>query len=362
MFTIHFIVDVPFSIHENESVFVTGNNELLGNWEPNGAIKLRKETEGRWTATITILNVDTLKFRYFIGYYLETEPQKTPTLIVSKWETHLICRNVMPAVEASKTRVCRANVYDIFGFHGGKECISNGWLVNDSQNQIILTVTGEALKFFKPKHIQQKYRIKIVSLDLRNKEETPYLDVDNEESLMDSDDLTYISALPSYSQTEIAEITIENGDPFFRDQNQCGEVFQNNVNYLVYRTQSVAVDYLSFRIEVYSIEKDELVAMGYALPSTLHDTIGKASVPLLTKKGLPVGKIYFRYLFVRPLKLPHPPQKMVAAYTRHWKKRTTLEVGHRGMGKSYTMCAVAREKYFAFVEFCCKKWSRFGGV
>lgn len=128
MFTVHFIVDVSFSLHDNEFVFVTGNNELLGNWEPNGALKLNKETEGyfffliyvfsRWTATITILNGDTVKFRYFIGYYLEAETHKTSTLIVSKWETHLTCRSVMPAVESSKSRVCRANVYDIFGFHG----------------------------------------------------------------------------------------------------------------------------------------------------------------------------------------------------------------------------------------------------
>lgn len=29
-------------------------------------------------------------------------------------------------------------------------------------------------------------------------------------------------------------------------------------------------------------------------------------------------------------------QTMAVSYSRHWKKRTTLEVGHRGMGNSYT--------------------------
>ena len=78
----------------------------------------------------------------------------------------------------------------------------------------------------------------------------------------------------------------------------------------MFRTFSLAVEFLvfsslhlkrlikstnplqSFRIEVYSGKSNDLVAQGYALPSTLHDTYGKASVPLLTKKGLPVGKIY----------------------------------------------------------------------
>lgn len=59
-----------------------------------------------------------IKFRYFIGYYLESELNKAPSLIISKWETHLTPRCVIPAIEASKTRVCRANVNDNFGFFG----------------------------------------------------------------------------------------------------------------------------------------------------------------------------------------------------------------------------------------------------
>lgn len=34
---------------------------------------------------------------------------------------------------------------------------------------------------------------------------------------------------------------------------------------------------------------------------------------------------------------------MDLSFIKHWKKRSTLEVGHRGMGNSYTKCAVARE-------------------
>jgi hypothetical protein len=143
----------------------------------------------------------------------------------------------------------------------------------------------------------------------------------------------------------------------------------------MFRTYSVAVEFLvcfqfclftinsnkiipkmqSFRIEVYSERTNGLVAQGYALPSSLLDTFGRTSVPLLTKKGLPVGKIYCEliieanqliflkltsssvgYLFVRPIRLPHPHQTMHNCYAKHWKKRTTLEVGHRGMGNSYT--------------------------
>uniref|UniRef100_A0A914YYI7 GP-PDE domain-containing protein n=1 Tax=Panagrolaimus superbus TaxID=310955 RepID=A0A914YYI7_9BILA len=63
----------------------------------------------------------------------------------------------------------------------------------------------------------------------------------------------------------------------------------------------------------------------------------------LASSGLPVGKIYLGYLFIRPVHNPETPFKMDVSFIKHWKKRTTLEVGHRGMGNSYTKCAVARE-------------------
>jgi hypothetical protein len=70
-----------------------------------------------WSGTVST-DVHTIKFRYFIGYYLESEPGKPPSLLVRQWETHLTPRTVMPAVESSKLRVCRANVNDVFGFNG----------------------------------------------------------------------------------------------------------------------------------------------------------------------------------------------------------------------------------------------------
>jgi hypothetical protein len=54
-------------------------------------------------------------------------------------------------------------------------------------------------------------------------------------------------------------------------------------------------------------------------------------VPLQTEKGIVIGKIYLGYLFVRPFAdLSVLSQKMNVSYAKHWKKRTTIEVGHRG--------------------------------
>lgn len=54
-------------------------------------------------------------------------------------------------------------------FLGGKSVISDGWISNEDENQIFLTVTGDALKFYKSRHVEEKYGIKFVPFDLRNK-------------------------------------------------------------------------------------------------------------------------------------------------------------------------------------------------
>lgn len=48
--------------------------------------------------------------------------------------------------------------------------VSDGWLLNPEQNQILLTIQGEAIKFYKRKHKHEKYRIKVLPMDLRHHE------------------------------------------------------------------------------------------------------------------------------------------------------------------------------------------------
>ena len=49
------------------------------------------------------------------------------------------------------------------------------------------------------------------------------------------------------------------------------------------------------------------------------------------------------YLIVHALRSPVERFTMDVTYARHWKKRQTLNVGHRGMGNSYTKMCVVRE-------------------
>uniref|UniRef100_A0A914YLJ5 Uncharacterized protein n=1 Tax=Panagrolaimus superbus TaxID=310955 RepID=A0A914YLJ5_9BILA len=83
----------------------------------------------------------------------------------------------------------------------GRDMISDGWLLDDQQNQIHLSVTGEAIKFYKSKTTNQEYRVKISPMDLRNRDDSnPYDDGDDDDTPQDEPSQPYCS----YSDTDIA--------------------------------------------------------------------------------------------------------------------------------------------------------------
>jgi hypothetical protein len=48
--------------------------------------------------------------------------------------------------------------------------VSDGWILNPEQNQVLLSIQGESIKFYKSKHKHKKYRIKVLPMDLRHHE------------------------------------------------------------------------------------------------------------------------------------------------------------------------------------------------
>jgi hypothetical protein len=195
-FTVHFAVTNPDQ-RKDEHIFVTGSDEKLGFWDPQKALRLEVNDEAVFTNSV-IIDGKQLKFRYFLGYYLQNEDGKQ-SLIIRQWETHLSPRCILPAVESCKNGIYRAKVNDVFGFHAGRKMVSDGWLLDDQQNQIHLCVTGEAIKFYKSKTANQEYRIKITPMDLRNRDDSNPYD-DGEEDTQDEPSQPILS----YSDTEIA--------------------------------------------------------------------------------------------------------------------------------------------------------------
>ncbi|RCN37304.1 glycerophosphodiester phosphodiesterase family protein [Ancylostoma caninum] len=236
-----------------------------------------------------------------VGYYLDpcTEGSKQ-LLIVHRWESFLLPRSLLPSSGQ------KLGLEDVFGNYAGNSLLSDGWIIHNEENVVLLRIHGEALKFYKNSHKMKEHRVKIVPFDVRFKE------------------------------------VLTREDPIFGQQYVNGSVFRNQVDYLIFRTRTVSLEHLAFRIELFT-EMDR-IGIAYALPAALPDLYGKATFPIISLRNIPIGQIDIDYMLVKSLPVDRSLRDNVAvSWGRYWKKRSTLEVGHRGMGSSYTKMAVARE-------------------
>ncbi|EYC22957.1 hypothetical protein Y032_0016g3037 [Ancylostoma ceylanicum] len=257
-----------------------------------------------------------------------------------KWESFLHPRSCLVKAEQRGT-TCRANHVDLFGYYAGRKVVSEGWLQYDDENQILLRLHGNAIKFYKSAKERKNCTVKINPMDVRRRLRSGAqinfsYGVDEED---DEDDNT-APPYPSHSSISVAVLSDKN--PKFKNQPDVGITFNNNKDYIVYKTHSVAVEFLAFYVEIFS-EEGKRIGACYALPSSLADSCGQSQLPFINSSGRPIGQITVEYLFVRNLRRPIPTQNMEVSYSRHWKKRNTIEVGHRGAGNSFTKFAAARE-------------------
>jgi len=96
----------------------------------------------------------------------------------------------------------------------------------------------------------------------------------------------------------------------------------------------------------------EHVGACYLLPTHFKSTQGHVQVPILTTgRFQPVGQLEAFHLIVTPLDVP---SDLSVGFARHWKGRWSgLEVGHRGMGDSYSAtrhCANVMENTMASLK------------
>ncbi|CAI5442386.1 unnamed protein product [Caenorhabditis angaria] len=336
---VHFAVDVE-NLQAHHSVFVVGSASSLGSWEATKALALQQDPERkiRWKGDFETTD-ESIKFRYFVGYYLTSDNGER--LIIDKWEAFLNPRSVLCQVE-SRNGECRLDRVDLFGYYAGRKCVSDGWLQYPEENQILLRFHGNALKFYKTVKERKNCRVKLTPMDVRNRNpSSAHISFSyGEDEEEDDEDPNSNSNNSTHSQTQVA--VLSDPKPKFYDQEETGVIFNNNKDYLVFRTHSVATEFLAFYIEIFSEERKRIGAC-YALPSSLQDTCGIVQLPFINSTGRPIGQVSIEYLFVKSLNRSDYVQKMDTTFCRHWKKRNALEVGHRGAGNSYTKFAMARE-------------------
>ncbi|CAD6187359.1 unnamed protein product [Caenorhabditis auriculariae] len=359
--TIHFRVQFD-DIREWEHMHVVGDHPALGDWMPQKSFALKPESEDRkiWGGYLKVAkSMSHISFRYISVYFLdpaETSESSSPVLILSRWETFLASRHCILDVEHTNGHARKEKI-DIFGEYGGKVQISDGWILNDNEHVVFFRIHGEALKLFSPLDRKKTLRVKVVPFDVRFRDMFTYSKNSSERRAIwrhssvyasvskdvDENDPGRTPELPSFSNTDLSVLTRE--DPIYGDQYSNGSVFRNNVDYLVFRTRTVALSAFALRIELY--EDKKRYALAYTLPTTFPETHGTSTVILVGLNQAPVGQMDLDYMIAKrcpKAKSFTAIDTMQKSFGRYWRRRNRiLEIGHRGMGSSYTKETSARE-------------------
>ncbi|CAI2356784.1 unnamed protein product [Caenorhabditis sp. 36 PRJEB53466] len=334
-YTAHFKVHCA-EIKEWEHVHVVGSLPVLGEWYPKKSFPLTKseKEENTFYGAISVpTTVKQFHFRYLRVSHLDPSENgiSEPIMILSKWETFNSPRTCLIDVE-HRNGIARENITDQFGSYGGKTQISDGWILNDSENVVYFRIHGEALKFFVRSYANKEVRLKVEPFDVRYSE-------------IDGEDVVNLPTpeLPCFSNTDLSVLTRE--DPIFGDQYFNGSVFRNDQDYLVFRTRTVSLQNLAFRIEFY--HKEKRCALSYVLPSSMSGTHGGTVSPVIGLSSAPVGHIHVDYMIVKRSQYADQLTQIDSTketFGRYWRKRNRmLQIGHRGMGSSYTKNIDQRE-------------------
>ncbi|XP_023574320.1 glycerophosphocholine phosphodiesterase GPCPD1 isoform X5 [Octodon degus] len=328
--------EIRGSLLPGEVFAICGSCNALGNWNPQNAVALLDSETGDstlWKATIVLTRGVSIQYRYFKGYFLEPKTIGGPCqVIVHKWETHLQPRSITPLENEI--------IIDDgqFGIHNGVETLDCGWLTCQTEIRLRLHYSEKPpVSITKKKFKKSRFRVK---LTLEGPEE-------------DDDDRVSPTVLHKMSNTlEIALIS-DNEFKCRHSQPECGYGLQPD-RWTEYSIQTMEPDNLELIFDFFEEDLSEHVVQGDAFPGhvgtacLLSSTIaesgrsaGVLTLPIMSRNSRKtIGKVRVDFIIIKPL--PGYNCDMKSSFSKYWKPRIPLDVGHRGAGNSTTTAQLAK--------------------
>uniref|UniRef100_A0A3B5K6Y1 Glycerophosphocholine phosphodiesterase 1 n=1 Tax=Takifugu rubripes TaxID=31033 RepID=A0A3B5K6Y1_TAKRU len=308
-----------------EVIAVVGGCEALGSWSHQKAVTLNHDGNV-WTQTIAVPMGVVSKYRYFKGFFLESKNAGDPCqVIVNVWETHHHPRTMSPT-ESHQT------IDDgEFGFHNGMNCVDVGWLTCQTEIRLRLHYSKvPPVSITKKKFKKSRFRIKLILEGI-------------EEEGEEEEELSYASP---YTSLEISMISAS-GYKSRHTQPECGYALEPP-RWTEYSIHTMDPDNLELTFEFFEEDLSAHVVEGDAHPghvgtacllSSSFSESGKdngvVTLPIMGRNSRQtIGKVRVDYLVIRPIQ--GLQCDMSSCFVKHWKKRSAIDVGHRGAGSSHT--------------------------
>ncbi|XP_034006285.1 glycerophosphocholine phosphodiesterase GPCPD1 isoform X1 [Trematomus bernacchii] len=318
-----------------EVIAVVGSCESLGGWSHEKAVILHPHgNDGNtWTTTITVPKGVVAKYRYLKGFFLESKSAGGPyQVIVNMWETHQHPRTMSPTGS-------HQNIDDgQFGIHNGVNCVDSGWLTCQTEIRLRLHYSKTSpVSITKKKFKKSRFRIKLTLEGFEEEDE----DEDEEEE----GQLSPASLLRETTTLEISMISA-NGYKSRHSQPECGNALEPS-QWTEYNIHTMDPYNLELTFEFFEEDMGEHVVQGDAHPGFVGTAcllsssfaesgkdFGVATLPIMGRNSRQtIGKVRVDYLVMRPIQGLHCD--MSSSFTKYWKKRSTLDVGHRGAGSTH---------------------------
>ncbi|XP_027895753.1 glycerophosphocholine phosphodiesterase GPCPD1 [Xiphophorus couchianus] len=314
-----------------EVIAVVGSCEALGNWSYQKAVTLHPIGDERhtWAVTISVPRGVVSTYRYFKGFFLKSKSAGGPCqVIVNLWETHHQPRTMSPTV-------AQQNIDDgEFGFHNGVKCVDSGWLTCQADIRLRLHYSKRPpVSITKKKFKKSRFRIKLTIEGVEEEEEE-----EEEQELSPSS---------WHKMTTTLEISLITANDYKsrHSQPECGYALEPS-RWTEYSIHTMDPDNLELTFEFFEEDLGEHVVQGDIHPGHVgtacllsssflengNDT-GVVTLPIMGRNfRQTIGKVRVDYLVIRPIQKLQCD--MSSSYTKHWKKRSTVDVGHRGAGST----------------------------
>lgn len=311
-----------------EVIAVVGSCEALGNWCHQKAVTLHPaEEDGTlWRTTIQVPRGAETKYRYFKGHFLEAKNAGGPCqVVVNRWETHQLPRSMSPS--EPEFVIDDGN----FGFHNGVECLDSGWLTCQTEIRLRLHFSMKApVSITKKKFKKARFRLKLMIEGIEEEEE-------EEES-----------PSPWHKMATTLEISMISSDGYKSRHSQPERGYALDPSHWTeYIIHTMDPDNLELVFEFFEEDLIETVVQGDVHPghvgtvcllsSSFRDNgkdFGALNLPIMSRNSRQtLGKFQVDYLVIRPIR--GLQCDMGRSFSKYWKKRSALDVGHRGAGSTH---------------------------
>ncbi|XP_035683911.1 glycerophosphocholine phosphodiesterase GPCPD1-like [Branchiostoma floridae] len=327
---------VKVAVSDRHCVVVVGDCPSLGGWDPHKAVELQREENDVWSCTVPLPEGTPVRYRYMVCDIRQDKTQKKLRII--KWETYRQPRTFTP-----NGKSCVADGGS-FGSYDGSGCaVDQGWLVDETEIRLRFhSSKSPPIIIFNQENVNRKFFIKVMPINIQNLQKQTV-------------DGKYNS--PTCEETPVTCKVLNDTQwcPVFQDQ--WGHLLEND-NYLIFTTQVFNPQEWAFDILLYaeseisdaqSNSHTPPVAKATVLPTNMTGSTGVVSAPLHNNHNRLVGQINVDYLIITPMTGEVCTAEV--SFARYWKKRKTLDVGHRGMGNSYTAASVAHIRENTIASF-----------